>query len=73
MVRLSTGLPYTRRQEREADELALHHMAQACFDPRVSAELHKVMNRDPSGRLGFVAKHGINSERMDRLRCDGSQ
>lgn len=73
MTRLSVGLPFTRKQEQEADDIALRLMARACYDPRASAELHKAMNKDPGGRFRFFTKHGINSERMHRLRYDSTQ
>lgn len=69
MIRLAVDLPFTKTQEVEADTIALRLLAQACYDPRASVELHNRARTYPRGPFPFLAKHKINASRMHNLRC----
>lgn len=66
---IGMSLPYSRKQESEADRIGLHYMAEAGFDPRQSLDLWKKMrakNRD-NQPPEFLSDHPADDERLDAL------
>ncbi|HET6519118.1 MAG TPA: M48 family metalloprotease, partial [Geminicoccaceae bacterium] len=61
-------LPYSRRQELEADRLGLFTMARAGFDPPAAIELWRRMDRQAGQRVpAFVSTHPAPEERIGAL------
>ncbi len=61
-------LPYSRRQELEADRLGVFTMAQAGFDPRAAIELWQRMDQLGGQRLpAFVSTHPEPEARIEAL------
>ncbi|MCB0412376.1 MAG: M48 family metallopeptidase [Bdellovibrionales bacterium] len=61
-------LPFSRKQEQEADRLGVEYMAKAGFDPRAAGELWKIMAQ--SGGKGppeFLSTHPSNESRINDL------
>jgi predicted Zn-dependent protease len=67
-VEFGLELPYSRRQELEADQLGLMTMARARFDPREAVELWRRMERI-GGRAApaFVSTHPAPRARIEAL------
>lgn len=66
---LMMSLPYSRKQESEADRVGLHYMAEAGFDPRQSLDLWKKMRAKNRGNQPpeFLSDHPADDERLDAL------
>lgn len=61
-------LPYSRKQESEADRIGLHYMAEAGFDPRQSLNLWTKMRAKNKGQPPeFLSDHPADDERIDAL------
>jgi predicted Zn-dependent protease len=61
-------LPFSRKQETEADELGLRYMAEAGFDPRQAAELWRVMKSSGAGgQPEFLSTHPSPDSRIQNL------
>lgn len=61
-------LPFSRKQESEADVIGLKYMAKAGFDPRASVPLWQNMS-DEAGeaRAEFISTHPSSDKRIDSL------
>lgn len=67
-VEFGLVLPYSRRQELEADRLGLFGMAQARFDPRAAVELWQRMDRFAGQRApAFLSTHPAPQARIEAL------
>ena len=67
-------LPFGRSQELEADRIGLRLMAQAGYDPRVSLELWKRMEKGSAAKgkgapPGFMSTHPGYAKRTQQLRA----
>jgi predicted Zn-dependent protease len=63
-------LPYSRKQESEADLIGVHLMAQAGFDPRESISLWKNMEAySPNEPPEFMSTHPSSGTRIERLQA----
>jgi predicted Zn-dependent protease len=63
-------LPFARKQESEADEIGLHYMAKAGFDPRAAMYLWKNMSVATEGKNKppeFLSTHPSDDERLDSI------
>ena len=60
-------LPYSRRQELEADALGLRHMARAGFDPAQAAEFWRRMDARASRGPAILATHPAPSDRIEAI------
>ncbi len=63
-------LPFSRKHEREADDIGLLYMADAGFDPRASITLWKNMDEAKSGGIRppqFLSTHPAPEDRMGNL------
>lgn len=61
-------LPFSRKQESEADHLGLEYMAKAGFDPREAAELWKLMKQKAGGSPPeFLSTHPSPASRIQEL------
>ena len=62
-------LPYSRSQEREADDLGLVYSAKAGYDPRASINFWKKMKNASRGRLPqFLSTHPDSGRRIEYLK-----
>lgn len=62
-------LPFSRKQESEADLVGLDLMADAGFDPRASLDLWENMAANSQGEPpAWMSTHPSNSQRMEGLR-----
>lgn len=63
-------LPYSRKQESEADELGIEYMAKAAFDPEASIQLWQNMKSATQGKVPpeFLSTHPSPNTRMAQLR-----
>jgi predicted Zn-dependent protease len=61
-------LPFSRKQESEADVIGLEYMAKAGFDPRAAVPLWQNMN-DEAGEAPaeFISTHPSSEKRIDSL------
>jgi predicted Zn-dependent protease len=67
-VQYGVILPYSRRQELEADEIGLFHMARAGYDPRAAITLWETMRRAPGPRPPqFLSTHPAPDARIAQL------
>lgn len=65
---LGVLLPYSRKHEREADELGLYFMAMAGYDPREAPELWKrMMETSPNRTPEFLSTHPNPQSRINFL------
>jgi len=67
---LGMSLPYAREQESKADEIGLHTMAKAGFDPRAALTLWKNMSAAMSGKgkpPEFLSDHPSDDARLDNV------
>lgn len=60
-------MPYSRRQETEADEIGLMLMARAGYDPRAAVELWREMQRQGGRPPTFLSTHPAPADRIARL------
>jgi predicted Zn-dependent protease len=63
-------LPFARNQESEADEIGLHYMAEAGFDPRAAMYLWKSMSTATEGKNKppeFLSTHPSDDARLDSI------
>lgn len=60
-------LPFGRKQESEADQVGLHYMAKAGFDPRASIRLWKNMSDARRSPPEFLSTHPSDDRRLDDL------
>ena len=62
-------LPFSRKQESEADVIGLEYMAKAGFDPRASVPLWQNMTAEAGGDepAEFVSTHPSSDKRIDSL------
>ncbi len=68
-VEVGLVLPYTRRQELEADRLGLRGMAEAGFDPEAAIALWQRMDAAMGRRAPeFLATHPAPASRIDAIR-----
>ena len=67
-------LPFSRKQETEADELGLKYMAEAGFDPRQASRLWVLMGQKAGGSPPeFLSTHPSSSSRAKNLENKASQ
>ncbi|MHC5195029.1 M48 family metallopeptidase [Pseudomonas laurylsulfatiphila] len=68
-LKAGVGLPFSRRDETEADLIGLELAARAGFDPRASISLWKKIDAqgDKSNMPGFLRTHPSNEDRMQLL------
>jgi predicted Zn-dependent protease len=67
-VQYGVILPYTRRQELEADEIGLFLMARAGYDPRAAIALWEAMRQAPGPRPPeFLSTHPAPDARIAQL------
>jgi predicted Zn-dependent protease len=65
---LGIMLPFSRKQESEADVKGLEYMARAGFDPRAAVPLWQNMNKVAGGQPAeFLSTHPSNEKRIDAL------
>ena len=69
MAELGLTLPFSRKHEREADDIGLLYMADAGFDPRASVTLWKNMEDKSGGARPpeFLSTHPAPENRMGNL------
>ncbi len=60
-------LPFSRKQESEADELGLKYMSEAGFDPAQAPQLWKKMAQKGSGPPEFLSTHPSPETRINKL------
>lgn len=69
-VEFGLALPYSRRQELEADRLGLFTMAQARFDPREAANLWRRMEQAAGGGVpAFLTTHPAPADRIQAIEA----
>lgn len=67
-------LPYSRNQELQADQLGLHYMARAGYDPRASLALwHKMAQTASNGPPTFLSTHPATADRIHGLEAQMAQ
>eukprot|EP00873_Tetraselmis_striata_P016998 jgi/Tetstr1/437262/TSEL_025992.t1 len=66
---LGLELPYSRRNESEADLIGLHLMAEACYDPRFAPGVHKkIEGAAPASRVpALLSTHPPSAKRIRSL------
>ena len=69
LAQIGLTLPFSRKHEREADEVGLIYMADAGFDPRASITLWKNMEEKSTGARPpqFLSTHPAPEDRMGKL------
>ena len=69
LAQIGLTLPFSRKHEREADEVGLMYMADAGFDPRASITLWKNMEEKSTGARPpqFLSTHPAPDDRMGKL------
>jgi predicted Zn-dependent protease len=66
---LGVLLPFSRSQEAEADEIGLHYMAKAGYDPRAAIEVWQAfMKLDGERPPEFLSTHPAPANRIERMR-----
>lgn len=63
-------LPYSRKQELEADKLGLIFMAMAGYDPSASVSFWERMSQKGSGTPEFMSTHPSDNTRIQQIRKD---
>ncbi|HLO76868.1 MAG TPA: M48 family metallopeptidase [Magnetospirillum sp.] len=67
-------LPYSRNQELQADQLGLHYMARAGYDPRAALALWRKMEKAAGqGPPSFLSTHPATGERIQGLEAQMPQ
>ncbi len=67
---LGVVLPFSRTQEREADEIGLIYMAMAGYDPRAAIEVWRNFERmSPDRPPEFLSTHPAPPNRIERLEA----
>lgn len=61
-------LPYSRKQELEADELGLIFMAMAGYDPRQAADFWVRMSQNGGATPEFMSTHPSDQRRVDEIQ-----
>lgn len=65
------ALPYSRNQELQADQLGLHYMARAGYDPRTAIGLwHKMEKAAGNGPPTFLSTHPATADRIRGLEAE---
>lgn len=68
------ALPYSRNQELQADQLGVHTMAKAGYDPRAALSLwHKMETATGDGPPSFLSTHPATGERIQGLEAQMPQ
>ena len=68
-AQVGVALPFSRRDETEADEIGLIYMANAGYDPRAALDFWQKMAADKGAQPPqFLSTHPSDSTRMYRLR-----
>ncbi|MGE5515570.1 MAG: M48 family metallopeptidase [Bacteroidota bacterium] len=68
------ALPYSRNQELQADQLGLHYMAKAGYDPRAAIALwHKMEKATAGGGPTFLSTHPATADRIRGLEAQMPQ
>ena len=69
-AQLGVVLPFTRSQEAEADEIGLHYMARAGYDPHEAVALWQNMQQaGGKGPPEFLSTHPAPGNRIEHLRA----
>jgi predicted Zn-dependent protease len=61
-------LPYSRKQESEADELGLFIAAQAGYDPRSAIALWRRMQSQGGAKIEFLSTHPSEDTRIELMQ-----
>lgn len=71
VLKTGVGLPFSRRDETEADLMGLELAARAGFDPRAALSLWKKMDAqsEPSNMPSFLRTHPTNEDRIQVLNA----
>jgi len=63
-------LPYSRQHEKEADEIGIHYMARAGYDPGEAVRLWERFSQQEAGRSPeFLSTHPASPKRVEALRA----
>lgn len=63
-------LPYSRQHEKEADEIGIHYMARAGYDPGEAVRLWERFSQHEAVRVPeFLSTHPASPKRVDALRA----
>jgi predicted Zn-dependent protease len=70
LIRIGSALPFSRKQESEADHIGLIYMARAGYDPRQAVAFWKRMQRASKGKEPpeFLSDHPSDAHRVERVR-----
>jgi metalloendopeptidase OMA1, mitochondrial len=70
LLGVGATLPFSRKQESEADHIGLVYMARAGYDPRQALAFWKRMLRASKGKEPpeFLSDHPSDAHRVDRIR-----
>lgn len=63
-------LPYSRKQELEADQLGLIFMAMAGYDPSAAASFWQRMSQNSGGTPEFMSTHPSDNTRIQQIQKD---
>ncbi len=63
-------LPYSRKQELEADQLGLIFMAMAGYDPSQAAAFWQRMSQQGSSTPEFMSTHPSDNTRIQQIQKD---
>jgi predicted Zn-dependent protease len=61
-------MPHSRVCETEADEIGLHLMSRACYDPRGAVEFWRSMDKQDKEILQFLSTHPKSETRIENLK-----
>jgi predicted Zn-dependent protease len=69
---LGVVLPYSRKQEYEADKIGLHLMAKAGYDMNAAVKFWDNMRKNPQPPkvLSFLSTHPTDEKRIERIKKD---
>jgi predicted Zn-dependent protease len=70
LIGVGSGLPFSRKQESEADHIGLIYMARAGYDPRQAVAFWKRMQRASRGKEPpeFLSDHPSDAHRVERVQ-----